>query len=95
MNDCYVVITYRGDPRWDSNIFEGHIGLDDNITPERLKRTIEDMAFSWGYDNDEVEVEVHLQDRDFDWVVPDETWLKSTARDVLLSSGDLTEEEEA
>lgn len=92
MIDCYVVIQYRGDPRFDTLVFEGHVGLADDLSPAVFARELEDMAWAWGYDSDDVEIEVTPQDRDFDWVILDKSWYETVASEILQSSGDLSPE---
>lgn len=89
MKDCYVVIQYNGDPRRPVMVFEGHVGLADDLSPAVFARELEDMAFAWGYDADDLDIEVTQQDHDFGWVIPDKSWYETVASEILMSSGDL------
>lgn len=74
-------------------VFEGHVGLSDDLSPAWLARELEDMAFRWGYDSDDIEIHVIEQEPDFDWIIPGKAWLEVTASEILQSSGDLAPKE--
>lgn len=87
MIDCYVLVQDERDPRFSNVVFEGHVGIDPTIYPERLKRALEDVAFSWGYDSEDLYIHVSATEPDFDFTVGHVADLELAAKEILASGG--------